>query len=187
MKINLTLSTAVTLFITTLLMTACNGKTDNTKGEETDSIVALVPDTALYGTVGEGTTMHVLELKTDGGKTLSLEMDTEEESSVLGGVFAGDRVTLTFTENDKGEKFITRMVNQTSLMGKWTSLDRNFKIQEDGAVESAGTAETHPYTQWSMSNAQLILNADTFDIVSLGPDSMSLENNEGIFVYKRQK
>ena len=63
MKINLTLSTAVTLFITTLLMTACNGKTDNTKGEETDSIVALVPDTALYGTVGEGTTMYVLELK----------------------------------------------------------------------------------------------------------------------------
>lgn len=175
------------LFAVLLLFTACNGKTDNTKGEGTDSVVSLVPDTALYGTVGEGTTMHVLELKTDGGKTLTLEMVDDDESTVQGGVFSGDRVTLTFVENESGEKVITRMVNMTSLVGKWTSLDRNFKILEDGAVESAGTAETHPYTQWTMSNAQLILNADTFDVITLGPDSMSLENNKGIFVYKRQK
>lgn len=186
MKRNFTLS-VVLLFAVALLMVGCNGKTDNAKGENADSMMTFVSDTALYGTVGEGTTMHVLELKTDGGKTLSFEMNTDEESAVQGGVFAGDKVTLTFTENENGEKFIIRMVNLTSLLGKWTSLDRNFKIQEDGAVESEGTAETHPYTQWSMSNAQLILNADTFDVVSLGPDSMSLENDKGIFVYKRQK
>lgn len=175
------------LLAAALLMTACNGKTENPSGEGTDSLTSLMPDTALYGTVGEGTTMHVLELKTDGGKTLSFEMNTDEESDVQGGVYSGDRVTLTFTENENGEKCVTRMVNLTSLLGKWTSLDRNFKIQEDGAVESTGAAETRPYTQWSMSNAQLILNADTFDVVTLGPDSMSLENDKGIFVYKRQK
>lgn len=186
MKRKTTLSIA-TLFTIALLMMACNGKTEKTTGNETDSVVSLMPDTALYGTVGEGTTMHVLELKTDGGKTLSLEMNTDEESMVQGGVFAGDRVTLTFTEYENGDKYVTRMVNLTSLIGMWTSLDRNFKIQEDGAVESTGAAETRPYTQWSMSNAQLILNADTFDVVTLGPDSMSLENAKGIFVYKRQK
>jgi len=182
-----TTKTTIMLSVAIALLTACNGKTENKDGEQNDTIISLVPDTALYGTVGEGTTMHVLELKTDGGKTLSLEMNTDEESDVQGGVFAGDRVTLTFTENDNGDKTITRMVNLTSLQGKWTSLDRNFKILEDGTVESTGSAETHPYTLWSMVNAQLVLNADTFSVLTLGPDSMSLENKNGIFVYKRQK
>jgi hypothetical protein len=101
-------------------------------------------------------------------------------------VFAGDKVTLTFTE-DKDVRMVDKMVNLTSLLGKWTSLDRNFQIQENGVIESNGSAESHPYTQWAMSNAQLILNTDTFDVLTLGPDSMTIENAHGIFVYKRQK
>lgn len=170
-----------------VFMLSCNGKNSQNNDSVKDTIVSQVADTALYGVVGEGTTMHVLELLTDGGKTLSFELNTDDESSVLGGLFAGDRVTLTFIENENGEKNVDRLVNITSLQGKWTSLARNFKIMEDGVVESTGTAETHPYTQWTMSNAQLVLNADTFDVVTLGADSMALENDKGIFVYKRQK
>jgi hypothetical protein len=36
-------------------------------------------------------------------------------------------------------------------------------------------------------NGKLLLNKDTFDIDNLGPDSLLLENHQGIFVFKRQK
>ncbi len=164
----------------------CNGNTQKNANENVDSVTVSVPDTALYGVIGEGTTMNVLEVITDGGKTLTFEIDGQDEDAIQGGVFAGDKVTLTFTE-DKDVRMVDKMVNLTSLLGKWTSLDRNFQIQENGVIESNGSAESHPYTQWAMSNAQLILNTDTFDVLTLGPDSMTIENAHGIFVYKRQK
>lgn len=34
-------------------------------------------------------------------------------------------------------------------------------------------------------NGKLILSSDTFDIYSLGADSLYLENTEGIYGYKR--
>ncbi len=54
-------------------------------------------------------------------------------------------------------------------------------------VKSNLAAESNPYTQWQMVNARIILNADTFDILTLGADSMELENSKGIFIYKRQR
>lgn len=174
------------VLLSSLMMIGCNGNKNNQAESQNDTVNNIVPDTALYGVIGEGTTMHVLELVTDGGKTLSFEIDEENDNVVQGGMFAGDRVTLTFTE-DKDVRTLDKMVNLTSLLGKWTSLDRNFQIQENGVVESTGSAESRPYTQWSMSNAQLILNTDTFDILTLGADSLSIENANGIFVYKRQK
>lgn len=174
------------VLLSSLMMIGCNGNKNNQAESQNDTVNNIVPDTALYGVIGEGTTMHVLELVTDGGKTLSFEIGEENDNVVQGGMFAGDRVTLTFTE-DKDVRTLDKMVNLTSLLGKWTSLDRNFQIQENGVVESTGNAESRPYTQWSMSNAQLILNTDTFDILTLGADSLSIENANGIFVYKRQK
>ena len=36
------------------------------------------------------------------------------------------------------------------------------------------------------SDADAVRAFDTFDIITLGADSLELENNRGIFVYKRQ-
>ncbi len=80
-----------------------------------------------------------------------------------------------------------KVINLTSLMGKWTSIDKNFDIKDDGVVESHISAESKPYTSWKILNGKLLLSTDTFEILNLGPDSLSLENNKGIFVYKRQK
>lgn len=179
--------TIILAFFIAMIIAGCKGKTENNKNTLADSIVSTVNDTALYGVIGEGTTMNVLELLSDGGKTLEFEIDPDGESQVIGGLYAGDRVTLTFQDNGEGTKTVTRLVNLTSILGWWTSLDRNFRLQEDGVIESSGISETHPYTHWAMSNTQIILNTDTFDVLQLGPDSMSLENSEGIYVYKRQK
>ena len=48
-------------------------------------------------------------------------------------------------------------------------------------------AETNPWTAWKILNGKLLLNKDTFQIVGLGADSLYLENNKGVFAYKRIK
>jgi hypothetical protein len=88
------------------------------------------------------------------------------------------------TESDQGlvgKKFI----NLTTLLGKWTSLDKNFEIVEGGMVSSNVEAESNPWVSWKILNGHLLLNTDTFDIVELGADSLYIENKSGIYVYKR--
>lgn len=154
--------------------------------ETTDTLAVETVDTALYGKIGEGTMMHTLELLTDDGQIMTMDIDEEMGAGVLGGLLVGDRVSVTFVKGEDGN-VAQKVINLTTLLGRWTSLDRNFTINEDGSVESNVQAESRPYTQWSMLNGQLILNADTFDVLTLGADSLSLENANGIFVYKRQK
>lgn len=168
-------------------VTSCDQHKSKSQGDNTDSVTVSMPDTAIYGVVGEGTTMHVLELVTDDGKTMTFAISQDSLSDVQGGIFAGDKVTITTRPGTDSDREVVKLLNLSSLLGKWTSIDRNFEIKEDGEVVSAIKAESHPYTQWSAANGNLILNADTFNVLLLGPDSMSIENKDGIFVYKRQK
>lgn len=169
---------------TTLFITSCNNVKQQSQIESKDSIVT-VADSAIYGIVGEGTTMHVLELITEEGKTLPFTVDQDTLADVQGGIFAGDRVTLTTIGTSDDMPQVGKLINLTTLLGKWISLDKNFEIKENGVIESSQKAESTPYTQWSLVNAKLILNVDTFDVVQLSNDSLSLENSKGIFVYKR--
>ena len=161
-----------------------DGKTGKSSGK--DSVVSLVKDTAVYGKCGEGTMMSTLELITDDGKTMTFDCSQDEDGSlVMGGLLAGDKMALTYFKTEEG-LVATKVINLTTLLGRWTSIDRNFTIQEDGSVVSSQQAESNPYTSWSTINGRLVLNSDTFDIISLGSDSLSIENNKGLFVYKRQ-
>ncbi len=177
---------ALSVMLLTGVFCGCKNDKAGNVVDAKDSIAdGGIKDTAIYGVVGEGTSMHMLEVITADGKTLTFENGDEDSlSDVQGGIFSGDRVTLVAcgTENSKR---VQKLVNLTSLLGKWVSLDRNFEIKEDGSIESSQKAESNPYTQWQMCNTRIILNKDTFDIVLLGPDSLYLENNEGIFAYKR--
>lgn len=176
------------LMLSALMATFAVSCKDKAKEVEANNVVANVEvkDTAYYGVCGEGTSMHNLELITDEGKKINFLVDEDNGSEVLGGLFGGDRVTVTAHNTEDGI-LADKVINVTSLMGKWTSLDRNFELKEDGSITSAMKAETKPYTAWNLVNSQLVLNNDTFSVVTLGPDSVSIENNEGIFVYKRQQ
>lgn len=175
------------LAATAIALAACTGNKTAAPVDDNDSTETIsVKDTALYGVVGEGTTMSVLELVTDEGKTLTFEMNQDSLADIQGGIFSGDRITL-ITEKGTEAPAIKKLVNLSSLLGKWTSLDRNFTIKDDGTIESAVSSETNPLTHWTMCNSNIILNADTFSILLLGPDSLELENARGIFLYKRQK
>ena len=185
-------ATALVLVAFALNFVSCdNKKTSNGDEKDVDTISIQANDSAIYGVIGDGTSMHVLEVKTDDGETLTFAIDQDSTADVQGGLLAGDRVTLVaYPKNQNADMpEVKKMINLSTLAGKWTSIDRNFEIMDDGSVKSntAGATETQPYTAWTMSNAKLILNTDTFDVLSLAADSMQLEKADGVFSYKRVK
>lgn len=175
------------LFAALLVLVSCNQKKTEASlpaVEETET-----NDTTLYGVCGEGSMMHTLELITNMQDTLQIRVSADEEDGitrVAGGFMSGDRMAVTAHKGDDG-LVADRVVNLTSLLGKWSSLDKNFEITDDGEVKSFVKAESNVWTSWRILNGQLLFNRDTFDIISLGADSLGLENNTGIFFYRRMR
>lgn len=179
------------LLFLVLMLAACDAKKKQ-QIEDTDEVVE-VNDTTVYGVCGEGTSMHSLEIITDAGDTLvytllsqDAETEVETPSDVQGGLMAGDKMAVT-GHKMADELVADRVINVTSLLGHWTSIDKNFTIEEGGTVHSAVKAETNPWTSWKILNGSLLLNRDTFAIDGLSADSLYLENANGIFTFKRQK
>ena len=167
---------------------SCKNKSNTPVISASDSlVVADENDSTIYGVCGEGTSMHSLELISDDGDTLSVFIDDENPDVVQGGLLAGDRIALIGYKAQDGEMMAQKVINITSLLGKWTSLDKNFDLIEGGEVKNNVKAETNPWTSWKILNGQLLLNKDTFDIDKLGSDSLMLENRQGIYVFKRQE
>lgn len=179
-----------------LVLAGCNSKKEKPNLQAND--VEEVADSTVYGVCGEGTSMHSLELITDTGDTLTYTiLDAEADmdgmvtggglvSHVEGGLMAGDKVAVTGQKVD-GELIADKVINVTSLLGHWTSIDKNFEIEEGGTVRSSVKAESNPWTSWKILNGHLLLNRDTFNINSLGADSLYIENDKGIYTFKRQK
>lgn len=182
----------VVLFLVLTILGSCS-RNKNAKGvKASDSSEAsknTVQDSTVYGICGDGTAMHTLQLITDSGDTLTyLMMDNDSnENPVVGGLLAGDRLAVVGSKNTDKDLVANKVINLTTLLGKWMSVDKNFEIQEGGIVKSNIKAETNPWTSWKIYNCQLLLNKDTFSIDELGADSLYLENKQGIFAYKRQK
>lgn len=188
----------VVFFVASIMLLAlvgCNAKKE--KPQPVAEVNDEIADSTVYGVCGDGTSMHSLQLVTDAGDTLTYtildsEADLDGEvsggivSNVEGGLMAGDKVAVTGLKVD-GELIANRVINVTSLLGHWTSLDKNFEIEEGGTVRSSLKAETNPWTSWKILNGQLLLNRDTFDITSLGADSLYIENQKGIYTFKRHK
>jgi len=169
--------------------TGCRNTPNSTESASDSDTIVLIDsfqeiDSTVYGVCGEGTAMHTLELITDGGDTLYYTMRVEEDAEIVGGLMAGDRMAVMGKQEDHS-LVATKIINLTTLLGKWTSLDKNFEIVEGGLVNSNVEAESNPWVSWKILNGKLLLNTDTFDIVDLGADSLYIENDKGIFVYKR--
>lgn len=179
-------------FVAALAITfaACNNKKQQpANNEPVIEGETAVNDSTVYGVCGDGTMMNTLELITDAGDTVTYALTEDElgNQPVVGGLLAGDRLAVVEGQPLDGEKTAKKVINLTTLTGKWTSLDKNFEILEGGEVKSNVEAEKTPWTSWKILNGKLLLNRDTFDIDNLGSDSLYLENKEGIFVYKRGK
>ena len=129
-----------------------------------------------------------MEIDTKTVDSLTLQYIVEEDSvqTIKGGKHVGDRMAIIASTNEVGEHIVKSGINLTTLLGKWSALDRSFEIQEGGIVNSQ-YEEPKPYTEWKVYNGLLILSKDTFSVYELGAHSLLLENNKGIYSYKRQK
>lgn len=176
---------AILLLFCAMIIAGCNDKKASQAEPEAASDSSSVADTTVYGKCGESTAMHTLELITDKGDTLVYSLEGADTcANVQGGLFVGDRIAVVGEKTGDNELFAKKVINLTSLLGKWSSISRSFEIREGGAVEST-MAEPKPYTEWKILNGKLVLSPDTFDVYSLGPDSLYLENADGIYGYKR--
>ncbi len=178
----------MTLFTLMFSISACHKKPHQNNNKEVEpSEQTVTEDSTIYGVCGDGTMMHTLQLITDGGDTLVFALPDSADGNkiVVGGLLAGDRLAVVEGQLIDGEKCARKVINLTTLQGKWTSIDKNFEILEGGEVKSDVEAENNPWTTWKTLNGKLLLNRDTFDIDELGSDSLYLENKVGIFVYKR--
>ena len=139
-------------------------------------------------------TSHSFQLVQIDGDTLDFIVEEQylspEDSLVVGdvvcgGLYDGNKMAVMATPGEEG-LVVRKAINVSSLMGRWTSLDKNFEIKDGGVVESHVQNESNPYTEWKILNGKLVLSKDTFNILSIGNDSLYLENEKGIYAYKRQ-
>lgn len=174
--------------------TKCNDtkpQGDNLPQVNMDNLKNNESDTTVFGTCVDATS-NTVSILTDNGDTVQYvcadvytEDGTPSGSVIRGGKFVGDRMAIVGRIGAE-ENLADCIVNLTSLLGHWTSLDRDFEILDGGEVKSSIEAESNPYTAWHIFNGKLILSKDTFEICELGPDSLLLENDKGIYGYKRK-
>lgn len=183
----------VPVLFASLLLCNCHctksNPTDGTDSEKqkpaTDTAMA---DSSIWGKMGEGTSMNVMEFVTDKGDTLYLSRFCEEtgnDAEVKGDIRNfSDRFAVTMTgSNEEEVHSILSCVNVSQLMGTWKdATGGTLTLYIDGTADK-GPAN---YTAWQICNGRLILSCkvsteygetsrnDTMIIDQLYEDSLKL-------------
>lgn len=185
-----------------LMMASCGGKTQQVPFDDGDSADVANADPTVYGVCGEATAMHTLQLLTDTGDTLVLDLNqAQENDQVFGGLQTGDRMAVIPTKDGKEAVMV---INQSTLLGNWVmpnpidgSDEVGIRIKEGGIAESIEQS-TIIYKTWRLVRGKLEIvlvheggsgedEIYSYDIVKLGADSLTYKDSEETFEYARQK
>ena len=123
-----------------LTMGSCGNKTQKVPFDNGDSANMSI-DSTLYGICGEATSMNMLQMLTDTGDTLMLDISNANDNEhVFGGLQVGDRMAVVPNEDMTSAKIV---INQTTLLGNWVmpnpidgSDEVGISIKEGGVAES---------------------------------------------------
>ncbi len=195
----------VMMLIAALVMTmsSCGGKSQPVPFDEGDSAdVDAMKDPTIYGVCGEGTAMNTLQIVTDLGDTLQLDLSyASENNQVFGGLQVGDRMAVVPNAQKTGALIV---VNQAALLGNWVmpnpldgSDEVGFRIKEGGIVEGIEQS-TLTYKTWRLVRGKLEIisvregageeeEIVLYDFVKLSADSLILKDNEDTLEYGRQQ
>lgn len=185
-----------------LMMCSCGGKTEKVPFDDGDSADVANADPTIYGVCGEASAMNTLQLITDMGDTLSLDISAAQEAGmVFGGVQVGDRMAVIPSTDRKSAEMV---VNQATLLGSWVMPNPLDGSDEVGiCIKEGGIAESIDqngivYKTWRLSRGKLefVLVREggseedetyLYDLVKLGADSLVYKDAEETFEYSRQK
>lgn len=176
-----------------LMLLSCE---DKKKGNtEVDTPVKVLPLDSIpgihevHGTVGDGTSMNVLEFVDDNGDTIYVQVNTH---AIMGGVHVGDEMSVIFNVM-QGENLGQVAVNMTALQHIWSQRGADGK-EQSLELDAQGRASTYgmsvEYEAWEVKDGRLLLRSpkrvgdespavvDTFEILQLTADSLVLMNGD---------
>ena len=103
---------------------SCGGSGKQQAAVEKDSVSVedLIPrDKTIYGICTEGTAMNTLEMITDSGDTLRLNLEKASESGkVFGGLQVADRIAVVVDKDTQDAQIV---INLNTLLGDWVMPD----------------------------------------------------------------
>lgn len=185
-----------------LCLCSCGNKTVKVPFDNGDSAYAQQADPTLFGVCGEATSMNTLQLITDMGDTLQLDLtQAQEKDQVYGGLQVGDRMAVL--PNDR-HTVAEMVINQAALLGNWVmpnpidgSDEVGISIKEGGIAESIEQSSI-VYKTWKLTRGKLEIvlvreggteeeETYLYDIVKLLPDTLVFKDAEDTFEYSRQK
>lgn len=186
------------------LLMGCGGGQQKVETEWIDNDTSDVHfNETLYGICALGTSMNNLQLLTDTGDTLDIDISVAiEKEMVYGGLSTGDNVAVTLMPNTD-EKIAYSVINLASLMGDWVTpnpIDGSGYIGislHEGGVASGIDQTTLEYRSWRISNGKLLIvsipdgggefeETDTMTIIKISPDSLLISNREFEYRYGRR-
>ena len=145
-------------------------------------------DRTIYGICTAGTAMNTLEMITDSGDTLRLDISRANEiGKVFGGLQVSDRLAVV---PDSAKREALEVINLNTLMGDWVmpdpidgSAEVGIRIKEGGIAESIDQSVI-VYRTWKIVNGDLEIlliregggdeqEENRYEILALGPDTLA--------------
>jgi hypothetical protein len=149
---------------------------------------SIAIDRTIYGICTAGTAMNTLEMITDNGDTLRLDISSaNEKGKVFGGLQASDRLAVV---PDSAKREALEVINLNTLMGDWVmpdpidgSAEVGIRIKEGGIAESIDQSVI-VYRTWKIFNGDLDIlliregggdeqEENRYEILTLGPDTLA--------------
>lgn len=185
-----------------VLLGSCGNKSINVPFDNGDSAYSAKADPTLFGVCGVETSMNTLQLITDTGDTLQLDLTSARENGqVFGGLQVGDRMAVLANDD---HTVATMVVNQVALLGNWVMPNPIDGSDEVGIVlKEGGIAESIEqnsviYKTWKLTRGKLEIvlvreggteeeEVYLYDLIKLSPDSLIFKDADDTFEYTRQK
>ena len=186
------------MVLAAVMLLSCDEKKNSTQTPE----VTVVPLHEMpgiceaHGTIGDGSSMNVIEFISDDGDTLYINKNGQD---VMGGLVVGDELEVIYNVT-KEDIFASVAVNLTSLQHMWSQRGTDGKTQSL-ELDSEGRATTYnmsvDYDSWEVKDGLLMLHSpkklgdespavvDTFEIMQLTPDSLVLMHGDLVTEFAR--
>ncbi len=165
----------VTLLLAVLFVGCKNGKKEKEVPVIDIQPVKHLPEIKeVWGVIGEGTSMDVIEVVTDAADTLQIMNPAQV---LTGGLIIGDRINIIYTA--KGDTLIGNMaVNVTELTHLWSQLDdygneQSIELTPEGEVYTVNMGKIN-YDSWRLDSGSLLLHSPAANDMAEYTDTFSI-------------